>query len=236
MITESLELSPDIRREALHAEQNAIEESLREEFLQDNLFHGHFLPMSLDKEHVDERRRTHDQFMLDKKGKNMGERMELALSLDYLNIIHVVELGHTTQPGDDGHADGLKKDFIDLREWMRANSWIENEMSREESDRDIDFRTSLVNPSRAIAIRNRPLVDTIIYHKLSEDTDPVQVRVGIAKRMVFSIPTQLMQAYKFAAEHEGKEFVMTSVEQLLDNRSQLIDPIRTGYYLSTKLT
>jgi hypothetical protein len=235
MITRSLERFPDVHREALHAEQNAIEEGLRDEFLQANLFHGHFLPMNLDVEHIEQRRATHDQFMLDKKGKNMGERMELALNLDYLNVIRVVELGHTTQPGDDGHADGLKKDFIDLREWMIANEWIETEMSREESGRTIEFHGSRVAPDRAVAVRNRPLVDTVIKLSVLEDSDPIDVRIMIAKRMVFSIPSKLVLAYDFAAEHEGKEFVMESVEQLLDSQSNLVDPIRTGYYLATEL-
>lgn len=228
-------LSPEARRAALHDEQNAIEESLREEFLQANIFHDHFLPMGLDEEQIAIREAAHDHFMMQKKGLNMGERMELALHEDYLNIIRVVELGYTTKPGDDGHADGLKKDFIDLRNWMVANRWIEDEISRADSGRSVSFHNSKVTRDRKVVIRNRPLIDTVVEHTVIDGEPPVHVRVRIAKRMVFSAPTRLIEAFAFAADYKGQEFVLESVEQLLDRKSKHIDPIRTGYYLTTEL-
>lgn len=222
-------------KQALREEQNAIEESLRDEFLQNNLFHEHLLVSDYSDDFVAERQRIHDQFMRDKKGKNMGERMELALSDEYLNKINVVELGHTTRPDEDGHADGLKKDYIDLRNWMLANNWIDDEISRSDSGRTVSFHNSKVTRERKVVIRNRPLIDTVIEHSVMNGEWPVNVRIRLAKRMVFSVPTRLIEAYGALADHKGQEFVVASVEQLLDRKSKHIDPIRTSYYLSTEL-
>lgn len=217
--------------EAVRAEQNAIEENLREHFLMTHLFKDEHFAGS----HYDELIQLKEEFVQEKRNKNMGERFNMALSEKYFDKIHVVELGLTEKPGLNGEVDGLKHEYTDLRHWLQLNGTIQDELPRQESGRTLQLRDSAAAPEHIVMIRNRPLIESTI------DTPRGIARFGIAKRMVFSMPRQLCAAIlrQSGGNQPGSEEFMQRVETILQQRSlykqhTLLNPIRTGYYLASE--
>lgn len=213
--------------EAVRAEQIKIEEALRESFLKEHLFHERTIGDEHDSKELTE---LIELFIAQKKGKNMGERYALALSLEFFRRIHVVELGITDSPSVEGELDGLKHEYRDLRHFLIQTNAIEGEMDRSSSGRSFDVRRTNVTSERIVVIRNRPLIHTTV---------PVEggyAPIGIAKRMVFSIPSGLYVAlaerYQFKDINESEK-AMQQLEEMMNTgtKERTIDAIRTGYYL-----
>lgn len=225
---------PEARLAALCAEQNAIEHALREDFLSQHVFHRHVLhpPATGEGEMltISELVSLRKRFVAEKRGKNMGEVFDMALSPEYFDRIHVVELGLTERPGHNGELDGLKHEYDDLRLWMRNYGLAVHVLSREESGRTIESRESEIDPSRIILIRNRPLMEGII------ENPQRHARFGIAKRMVFSMPQELLEKLRYMAGTAdcNDEKLKAFIEKAMQLKSPGIDAIRTGYYLVTE--
>lgn len=217
----------------LRQEQNALEETLREQFLANTFFHDHYYFSAGDAHTfgrsagvaIDNLASLQQEFMEEKRHKNMGERFALALSPKYFDKIHVVELGLTENPSSDGEIDGLKHEWVDLRHWLESEGLIDGELSREESGRLFEYRRSKAAPDHVVVVRQRPLV-------LAE-TD--SARVVIFKRMVFAMP-ELLCAAIANTTHDPElksEASMSYIEDLMYHKNPLIASIRTGYYLAT---
>ena len=224
--------------ESVRRTENEHEETLREVFLADKLFHDAHLKRAIAEPHrfIDELGRLQREFLDEKRGMNMGERFALALSDKYLGRVHVVELGSTTDPGVSGEIDGLKDEYRDLLRWMKDNGIVENELDRKESGRSVSLRKPLCPEAAAgivIMIRNRPLINTLITH------DGRSVGIGIAKRMVFSMPHNTLYALNAGTVDKNLTFdderSLGMIETMLQHGSGGIRPIRTAYYLATEV-
>lgn len=230
--------TPEALRDVVRTTENEYEESLREIFLADKLFHDSHLMQAIAEPHryMDELGRLQGEFLNEKRGKNMGERFELALSDKYLGKIHVVELGSTTNPGVSGEIDGLKDEYRDLLRWMVQHGIVSEEISREDSQRTVGLRKP-VHPEACnqllVMVRNRTLIHTTIAHEQK------QVSLGIAKRMVFSMPLTTVRALNAGTERKDLTFTdersLRLIETMLENGTGGIEPIRTSYYLATEV-
>ena len=229
---------PETLIESVRRTENEYEETLREVFLADKLFHDSHLMQAIAEPHLymDELGRLQREFLENKRGKNMGERFEMALSDRYLGKVHVVELGSTTNPAGSGAIDGLKDDYHDLLNWMIQNDIVDNELPRRRSGRTVSLRKPQC-PSAAgdlaIMVRNRPLINSAIVHKGHE------VGIGIAKRMVFSMPLNTLYALNAGTETKNLAFnderSLELIETMLHHGTGGIKPIRTAYYLATEV-
>lgn len=236
--------NPETLVEGIRIEQNEIEEHLEQQFLSDTLFHNDFQMSLADKhlshgEYADELGRLQGEFLKDKKGKNMGERFELALSEKYLGKIDVVELGSTDQPGRSNSIDGLKHEYLDLLSWMKHNGLVEDEVSRQKSQRFLSIRNSRVSPDHLVVSRNRPLVKTDIPSVHGDE----KITLGIVKRMTFAMPNRTVALLATLGGEEGSaisrlndERALERLEFMLDQANGGIIPIRTSYYLSSRLS
>lgn len=223
----------DVLLRAVRDEANAREEQFRRDEFETFLFHRDVATNAVLNGMPSQLEALKRDFLKDKNDNDMFGRLEIALSKKYLGAIHVVELGTTTEPGMDGSADGLKVEYRALRNWMKSLGIIEDEMSREESGRFFDVNFPEATNTRVVIGRTRPLISTLM--KTPDDTS-VQAQVDIAKRMVFSIPTGLYLAYARTDPKIEQDATMRSIEELLqapNGKKQLIDPIRTTYYLRT---
>lgn len=232
--------TPEALVDAVRARENEYEESLREKFLADKLFSvNHLLDVLVDPElsteYLDQ---LEKEFLQEKKGLNMGERFALALSDKYLGKLHVVELGSTTSPGALRSVDGLKHEYIDLRNWMEKTSTdIEfHEFSRKESQRKVSVRQPVCPEAKdklAIMVRNRPL----LIGKRERDHQPLDF--AVLKRMVFSLPLETLYALNARTETKDLRFdderSLQIIETLLEHGSGGVVPIRTSYYLATDI-
>ncbi len=224
--------------EMIREEENQKEEQFREQFLAHNLFHDDHFDAATEVWAGNPQQEAYfsalkDEFLQDKKGKNMGDRFNLAISKKYVGKIHVTELGKTTNPDINGDVDSLRGEYNDHIKWMRKQPNITlREFTREESERDISVR----HPINAgvcdisIAVRNRPLAEAIINEK-----DYV-LRIGIAKRMVFMVDTKKLVPLVWR-DNISSEHSISMIEQWLEGGIGLDRPIRgavrTAYYLAT---
>ena len=231
--TEQLAFAALVNR--VREEQNKIEEQRREKFLAGTLFHpraiasGDFL-----QNHGPQ---LEEEFLREKKGKSMLERFHMALSDKYFGMIHVVELGVTTEPSASGEIDGLKDEYAQLRDFMISTGLIEDDRSREESGRTLTVAPAPVTNGLVIISRNRPLISQTVAHTFNEKDPPMEVGVGIAKRMVFSIPTSLYVAIvdRFNDPKLESEEAIRCIEGLLEKRDNNVFAIRTAYHLISEL-
>lgn len=239
-------LSPEETLQAVRDEQNAIEGSLRESFLRKNFVHPYG-----NIGNSEEESRLLDQFMAEKVGKDMCERFQMAVSEDYFSKIHVVELGSAKAPFTKVSIEDLKREYHALVKWLVRREYTPGEIPRNVSDRQLEVRIPSdveIARERIVIIRTRPLIDGFLPMSKPSTFSPdwhvdysgMMVQVGIAKRMVFSMPTQLYQGTRRAAEELAKRadldpnaIMLQVVEAMLDRNDKQIDPIRTGYYLST---
>lgn len=236
--------NPETLVEGIRIEQNEIEEHLEQQFLSEALFHNDYQMSLADElasrgEYVDVLGRLQGEFLKDKKGKNMGERFELALSEKYLGKIDVVELGSTDQPGRFNSIDGLKHEYLDLLSWMKSNGLVDDELSRQESQRFISLRNSRVSPDHLVVSRNRPLVKTAIASTRGDE----KITLGIVKRMTFALPNRTAALLATLGGDEGTaverlndDRALERLEFMLDEANGGIIPIRTSYYLSSRLS
>lgn len=230
--------APETLADRVRESENAYEESLREQFLADKLFHDAHLMEAIAEPHLymDGLGRLQREFLDDKRGKNMGERFELALSDKYLGKVHVVELGSTTDPSASGAIDGLKDEYNDLLRWMQQHGIVKEELSRRQSGRTVALRKPKLEEAQselAVMIRSRTLINTTIEH------DAKQVGIGIAKRMVFSVPIKTLHALNAGTEDKNFTFnderSLQIIETMLHHGTGGIKPIRTAYYLATDI-
>lgn len=230
--------TPETLIDSVRRTENEYEDSLREAFLADKLFHDEHLMQALENPalYMDGLGRLQREFLDEKRGLNMGERFDLALSDKYLGKVHVVELGNTTNPGVSGEIDGLKDEYRDLLRWMMDHGLVDGEMTCAESGRNVGLRKPILPDAvghLAIMIRNRPLIQTTIEHR------DRRVGMGIAKRMVFSMPLQTLHALNAGTERKDFTFEdersLELIEKMLANGTGGIKPIRTSYYLATEL-
>lgn len=250
--THSPETSVDSLVSKVRESENTKEEAWEERFLAENLFHDKFLDATL---HGTEDRikllNLEHEFLQEKRGKNMGERFEFAISDKYLGKIHIVELGRTTNPGANGEVDGLKSQYHDFLKWLKEQGVVEEELGRLESPEEVNERLEKspgsnpqpesrrhisarapVHPEATnkfmIVVRNRHLIDTSLNHKGRE------LDVAVTKRMVFGMPPQALAV--ISAMHDGNlnnEQAQQHIEGLLEHAPDAITPIRTAYYLAT---
>jgi hypothetical protein len=222
--------------ETVRTSENLKEESWRERFLAENLFHTEHLEEVFSKSDDDKilLLQLENEFLNEKSGKNMGERFALAISDKYLGKIHVVELGRTTNPGINGEIDGLKDQYRDLLRWMKTEGIVDDEMSRAESGRNISTRKPVEEEAAdklAIMVRNRPLINTTIEH------EGTKLNIAIAKRMVFGLPRNALKAIFAIDEDLNSEKTQQFIEErYLKNGWGGVVPIRTAYYLATQLS
>ena len=236
--------NPETLVEGIRIEQNETEEHLEQQFLSEALFHNDYQISLVDTvsthgEYVDELGRLQGEFLKDKKGKNMGERFELALSDKYLGKIDVVELGSTDQPGRSNCIDGLKHEYLDLLSWMKANGIVDAELTRQESLRFVSLRSSRVSPGHVVVSRNRPLINADIPSPNGNG----KITLGIAKRMTFALPNRTVAVLAMLGNEEGsivdklnEDRALERLEFMLDEANGGIVPIRTSYYLSSRLS
>ena len=117
---------------------------------------------------------------------------------------------------------------------MIEHGIVDKEMSRKQSGRNVSLRKPQL-PSAAtelaIMIRNRPLINAAIMH------DGREVGIGIAKRMVFSVPITTLHALNAGTELKkyslNDERSLQIIETMLHHGTGGIEPIRTAYYLAT---
>lgn len=234
-MTEFASRPPESLIEMVRTSENTKEENWREIFLAENLFHAEHLDEVFNRSPEDRilLMQLENEFLNEKRGKNMGERFALALDEKYLGKIHIVELGHTTDPGRNGEIDGLKDEYRDLLKWMIENGIVEHELTRQESGRRVSIRkpvTPEAASSLGIVVRNRPLIDTAIEHE-GETLD-----VAIGKRMVFSLPQPAIKALLALSDDINCEQTQQYIEErFLRDGWGGVAPIRTSYYLATKL-
>ena len=230
--------TPETLIDAVRRSENEYEESLREAFLADKLFHDEHLMQALENPavYLDGLGRLQREFLDEKRGLNMGERFALALSDKYLGKVHVVELGNTTNPGASGEIDGLKDEYRDLLRWMIEHGLVENEMSSAQSGRSVGLRKPILPEAAGqltIMIRNRPLIHSTIEHAGKS------IGLAIAKRMVFSMPLRTVHALNAGTVQKNFKFEdqrsLEIIETMLHHGTGGITPIRTAYYLATEL-
>lgn len=219
--------------DAVRVEQNRIEEQRRDAFLADKLFHTHIRVVDEFKEHADA---ITEEFLREKKGKSMIERFDLATNERFLGMVHVVELGVTTAPAADGELDDLKDEYGDLLDFLIDTKIVEREMTREESGRTLSVERTALTDDLVVVTRNRPLIAGAASISIAEGHE-VPTAIGIAKRMVFSMPTPLYGAIAKRFNDPGlkSEDATRCVENLLERRDPSIGAIRTAYYLATEL-
>lgn len=231
---ESTERLPlDVLVSRVRDEQNKIEEERREEFLARNLFHAEVIVQA---GFLQDRAEIEANFLREKKGKSMLERFEMATHGDYLGTINVVELGVTTEPSRTGEIDGLKDEYLKLKEHMIATGIVDDEQSREDSGRSLTVERTRVTDDLVVISRNRPLISCRTEIEVT-DNGKVPVELGIVKRMVFMIPTLLyvVVAKRFEDPALESEAAVACIEGLLERRDKNISAIRTAYYLATHL-
>lgn len=234
--------------------ENTKEEAWEERFLAENLFHDKFLDATL---HGTEDRikllNLEHEFLQEKRGKNMGERFDLAIGDKYLGKIHIVELGRTTNPGANGEVDGLKSQYHDFLKWLKKQGVVKDELGRLESPEEVNERLEKypesspqpesrrhisgrapVHPEATnnfvIMVRNRRLIDTSLKH------DGKTLDIAVSKRMVFGMPPKALAA--IYAMHDGDlntDQALKHIEGLLEHAPDAITPIRTAYYLATDI-
>lgn len=236
---------PESVRESVRASENVVEEAWREDYLSRHLFHGErgvrsYRISDLNRfneldHHIQDfapPEWLEQDFLADKRGLNMGERFALALDEKYLGKIHVVELGSTNQPDDSGAIDGLRSQYNDLLDWLKNHDIVKDELSRKESGRTISMRPPKLSDHASqvmVVIRNRLLIDTVIEHEGRE------VKVMIAKRMVFGMTTQAAKALLTRDPKLEQESTKEIIETQLHHGSGGVHPIRTAYYLATDI-
>jgi hypothetical protein len=245
--TEPLENEEAILQ-ALHDAINKTEDKLRHDSFEDLLFHGHYITQNYtDFANIDELRA---QFLAEKKERDFAGRFDMALDPKYLGRIRVVELGLTTKPGENGEFDALKSEYMKLKDWMIQMGIIDDELPREKSGRfyEVSVEQS-ITMSRLIVARMRPLVSQTITV-----TDPLggdkDVRIDIAKRMVFNLPKQHMQilAQRYGAQFDGdgpqglseitRTLNETDLKDHIDGLLGHFAPIasnRTSYFMHTEV-
>jgi hypothetical protein len=234
--------------EAVRVNANMREERLRKDQYESLLFHADYISRHADNiDHLDELKA---QFLEEKKHKSFTERFDMAFSPKYLGKIRVIELGTTTRPGENGELDGLKGSYNYMKQFLVDSHVIEDEMSREECGRFYQVSHSEVTDTRTIIARMRPLVHGEINIALP-DEDPRFVKIDIAKRMVFSIPTNffelLTKRYGALPRQDGK-ITLAEQARILNSQGELknhldgllghfapIDAIRTSYFMHTQL-
>lgn len=226
---------PEALYESTRLHENEREELLREEFLEATMFHPEYMmseKFQTPGQRVSEMGRIQAEFLREKRGKDMRERFEMALSDKYLGKLHVVELGMTSNPGASGEVDGLKSEYHTLRDYMVSLDMITEELSREKSGRTVGVRAPQDADARGklvIMTRNRPLM----YAEL--ETNNRRLELGVAKRMVFSLPTQALHALASRPGGLNEQGSLEILETMLSHGSGGVKPIRTGYYLITNL-
>lgn len=247
--------TPEYLVEAIRESENQREEAWRENYLAEHLFHARHTDhvWNHNPESSVALLTLENEFLLEKKGKNMGERFAMALSDKYLGKIHKVELGSTTVPSASGAVDGLKSEYHDLLDWLKRNGIVDDELSRKQSGRSISIRTP-AEPAALkeaiIMVRNRPLIKTELEH------DGLQVDIDITKRMVFALPMTTARLtlnrfrHKLPPEALRSGQVITEAVPKLFNDEEVLHfiestflhhgsggviPIRTGYYLTTDI-
>ena len=230
--------TPELLIESVRQHENEYEESLREAFLADKLFHDEHLMQALEHPalYMDGLGRLQQEFLAEKRGLNMSERFALALSDKYIGKVHVVELGNTTNPGASGEIDGLKDEYRDLLHWMVKNGLVDGEMKSAGSGRTVGMRKPRLPEAEnklMIMIRNRPLIHASI------ENNQHNVGLGIAKRMVFSVPLETVHALNAGTPNKDFKFndprSLEMIETMLQHGTGGIKPIRTSYYLATEL-
>lgn len=245
---------PQHLAETIRMSENEREEAWRERYLSDNLFHPDHTKAVWEKspENSAVLLALEQEFLHEKKGKNMGERFALALDDRYLGKIHTIELGSTTNPAANGAVDGLKEEYHDLLNWLKQNSIVEDEMSRQESGRTIELRTP-VDPEAAknviIMVRDRPLIKAELEH------DGRYLDIDIKKRMVFALPLMTARLllnrfiHKLPRSSSGDGIDERYVPKLFNDEEVLdfiestfllhgsggVVPIRTSYLLATEV-
>lgn len=234
-------LRPATLVETVRATENEVEEAWRDSKLAMFLFHDDHLNRSISahEEISDDTIETRhyrlfqleQDFLQDKKFKDMSERFDLALDPKYLGAIHVVELGTTTNPGLNGEVDGLKHQYNSLLKHMKNAGIPVTEMERSKSGRNLSIRRPVLPEAAdkyAVMVRNRPLINTKFEY------DGAQVSVGIAKRMIFSVPLPSLKPLLAIDEDINSEAVQRTVEErFLAQGWECVMPIRTSYYLAT---
>jgi hypothetical protein len=234
--------------QALHEAVNKTEDKLRHDSFEDLLFHGDYITRNYtDSSNIDELRA---QFLAEKKERDFIGRFHMALDPKYLGRIKVIELGLTTKPGENGEFDALKDEYLKLKDWMIQTGIIEEELPRDRCGRFYEVSMEkTVTTERLVVARMRPLVSQNITV-----TDPLEgekdVRIDLAKRMAFSIPTQhtqlLAQRYGAVPNGEGllhiNEIARTLNEtELKDHIDGLLGhfapicSIRTAYFMHTEV-
>lgn len=222
--------TPEHLIQDVRAEQNEIEETMREHILGAKLFRDAYTQRLLDMDNLDINIAfLRDQFLIDKKDKeNMGDVFDLAINPPYLDAIHVVELGSITDLGKKGEIDGLKHDYLHLLDWLERNTEIKGELPRKESARYIRILPSKIaerDGSFVVMERARPLVHGRITHNGQE------LEIKILKRMIFTMP----KATAIAIANKNEEGIEYLEDELLPNGYGGIKPIRTTYYLATNI-
>lgn len=229
--------------ELVRLRENEIERMRDDIYLEAHLFHDHHLDESLTNSPEDQIKLLHleHEFLREKKQKviengverdqNMGDLFALAIQEKYLDKIHVVELGRTENPGENGEVDGLKIQYRQFRDWLIMQGHIKEDLSRENSGRTIRVRKPVMleaSDKLAIVERDRPLINTVI------DVRGEKVAVKIGKRMVFSIPLPTIGGIYHAHDRQlNSEEALRAVENLLDHTRDCIHPIATSYHLKT---
>lgn len=247
------EINPEDLVNRVRESENKKEEAWEELYLAENLFHRKFFDATL--ESSEDRIRLlslEEEFLSEKRGKNMGERFNLAISDKYLGKIHVVELGRTTNPGANGEVDGLKSQYHDFLKWLKDNGIVENELGRMETPEEMEKRLAKYPDSTphlenrrnlsarapvipdaedrfAIMVRNRRLIEASLEH------DGRRLDIAVSKRMVFGMPLQAVAAINSMHGGFKSDLALTHVEQLLEHAPSAITPIRTAYYLATDI-
>ena len=221
--------------ETIREVYNQQEENVRDQALAGLLFHDHiendFSPEELE--------RLEQKFLKDKRDLNMGERMALALSPEYLGIINVVELGRTENPSLDDEVRDLKAEYRDLLSWMQDHEWVEDEIPRSAVSRRLKTDRSDICSNLQIVRRARDLIKTTpwIERDNGDISALLNVSIEISKYQVCAIPVGLYEAIKVRSQNSGlgdnatQELIALGVEKLIDERSKFVIPIRTAYYL-----
>ncbi len=232
-------VSPERLSTCLRETENHVEERIREKALAMTLFHDTHLDDAIARSPEEVFQRISDElnFLDAKHSLNMGERFALALEPEHLGKIHVVELGHTTDPSATGEIDGLKTDYRHLYQWLNDHGIIkEGEIPRENKDsRSLTTREPVDDSaaeSHVIIVRNRRLIRETMNH------DGKDIRIQIGKRMVFAVPKGAAFALISRAEREKmstSDAVNLFEETFIDKGTGGVIPIRTSYLLATDL-
>jgi hypothetical protein len=225
----------------------AREIALRDERLAELMFDFDINSCDGHEKHFDSVR---NKFLEEKKDKNMGQRMALALQQPYLEAIHVVELGATSEFDKQSGLAELDHQYDDLRRWLIKNSWIKEELPRGPDTRHISFSRSALDSNLPIVTRMRALVSetiplpsgAVLSGREEVDGYVVPVKLNIAKRMVFAMSRQSINkidarsGYKDLQRPDILETIYNSIDEALSApQHHDITPIRTSYYLNAEL-